>query len=143
MKNFILKRNLKLLEEITPEYRKLAKHTNRTYQVVWSSRAGNINQFKKNTVFAPCDLVYEVLYIKPTGIVYPCYNDFYNIDEMGDLNKNSILDIWFGDKLKKMRMELNKCNRNYSKLCSQCDYIGHGNLPHIPLTWKLKNLFKK
>jgi MoaA/NifB/PqqE/SkfB family radical SAM enzyme len=138
-----LKRNLKLIEEITPKYKKLIHHMNRTYQIAWSSRAGNIKQFKKNIVFAPCDFVYDVLYIKPIGKVYSCYNDFYNINEMGDLNKNSILDVWFGSNFKKLRKELNKCNRNCSELCRQCDYIGYGNLPHIPLSWKFKKLSNK
>lgn len=87
-------------------------------------------------------MIYKVLYIKPTGKVCSCYNDFYDINEMGDLNKDSILEVWFGDKFKKLREELNKGNRNCSELCSQCDYVGYGNSPKIALNWRFKNLFK-
>lgn len=137
-----VERNLKILKEINPKYRNRINHLNRTYQTAWTSRGGNVTQFKKETVLSPCDLVHRVLYIKPTGKIYSCYNDFYNINEMGDLNEDKLLDIWFGDKFKQLRQNLIAGNRNFSELCKECDYNGYGNLPRIPFSWRLKNLVK-
>jgi len=135
-------KNLKMLEMLSAINRKKINHINRTYQTKWTSRGGNIEQFKTETVYKPCDLVYRVLYIKPSGKVLSCYNDFFDQNEMGDLNYLSVKDVWFGTQFKQLRQELIKGNRNYSKLCNQCDYIGFSNLPNIPLTWKIKNIIR-
>ena len=137
-----LERISKLMKEIKPKYKKLINHLNRTYQTQWINRGGNIRQFKSDTIFAPCDFVYEILYIKPSGKVYSCFNDFYNINEMGDLNKEKILDVWFGDKFMKLRKQLNSKNRNSNELCKHCDHRGYEHLPRIPLRWRLKYLLK-
>ena len=137
-----LEKNLNLINKLSPKNKKNINHINRTYQKSWTSRGGHIKKFKRKTVYKPCDLVFRVLYIKPSGKIYSCYNDFYNQNEMGDLNNQRVKDIWFGNKFKELRKQLIKGNRDYSNLCQQCDYIGFGNLPKIPLKWKIKKFFK-
>lgn len=135
-----LRKNNILLEQIEKNIAKNIGHLNRTYQTEWSSRGGNIEEYQKRAVDSTCDRVHEILYIKPTGKVYSCYNDFYNINEMGDLHKDKILNIWFGDKFKLLRDKLINRKRYVSQLCAQCDYVGYDYLPTIPLRWSLKNI---
>ncbi len=125
-------RNIDLLSNLGKQIRKKVKHIDRTYQTTWTSRAGNIKQFHKKTLYNSCDMVYLVFYIKPSGKAYSCINDYFDFNEMGDLNKQTILEAWFGDTFKNLRMELNRGNRNCSPLCAQCDYDGYTNLPKVP-----------
>ncbi len=134
-------RNIQLLNNIDARYTKNIVHIDRTYQIDWGSRAGNVAQHKQEKVLKPCDYVYNVLYIKPSGKVYSCINDFYNINEMGDLNKQSILEAWFSDSFKTLRKSLDNGDRNCNALCKQCDYVGYTNMPKIPFLWKLNPFF--
>ncbi len=134
-----LERNLQLLEELPKKYSKLINHLNRTYQTDWTSRGGNVEKYKKKMINNPCDMIYRVMYVKPTGKVHSCYNDFYDINIMGDLKKQSITEVWYGEKYNKLRETLDNKHRELNKLCSGCEYIGYGNLPKIPISWKLRN----
>ncbi len=96
-------RNMELLNNLSQQLRNKITNIDRTYQTSWTSRAGNIKQFHKEALHAPCDMVYVVFYIKPNGKAYSCINDFFNVNEMGDLSKQQILDVWFGDTFKKLR----------------------------------------
>ena len=136
-----LSRNLTLLNSIHLNLQKKITHINRTYQTDWTSRGGNIEQFRKTSIQASCDMVYRVMYIKPTGKVYSCYNDFFDINEMGDLNTQRLLKVWYGKSFVELRDELDIGNRECNQLCSQCDFIGYHALPKVPLSWQFKNKF--
>ena len=46
---------------------------------------------------------------------------------MGNVNKQSIVEIWDGDKFKHARKELFNGNRKWNSLCSKCDgWMGWG-----------------
>jgi radical SAM protein with 4Fe4S-binding SPASM domain len=134
-----LTRNHELLSKLGEAYASSINHIDRTYQTSWTSRAGNVRLFHKGACIAPCDQVYEVMYIKPTGMVYSCINDFYNVNEMGDLNKQTILEVWFGEAFKNLRRNLDLGRRDFSRLCKHCDYKGYSNLPKVPISWKVKH----
>ncbi len=40
------------------------------------------------------------LYIKPDGKVLGCWHDFDEENVMGDLNRESVRDIWYGRRFK-------------------------------------------
>lgn len=48
-----------------------------------------------------CNVVWSTMHIGPYGDVFPCYS--YN---MGNIRKNSLMEIWNGDKYKKFRQQL-------------------------------------
>lgn len=135
-----LARNLAFLDGLEPALRRRVHHLNRTYQEDWESRGGNIARFHKGAVAAPCDLVYNLCYVKPGGTVHPCINDFYDKAVMGDVHDADLLDIWFGANMKALRAELNRGNRACNALCAQCDYPGFRSLPRVPLEWRLARL---
>jgi Radical SAM superfamily. len=114
-----LKRNTKLLKEIKPKFRNRINHLNRTYQNIWDSRGGNVKQFKSEPVFNCCDMVHRVLYIKPSGKVHACYNDFYDKCVVGNLHEEKLLDIWYGDQFCKLRKNLDAGKRDLSTLCKR------------------------
>jgi radical SAM protein with 4Fe4S-binding SPASM domain len=134
-------RNKKLMGDLSESLRAKVNNIDRTYQTSWTSRAGNLKEFAKEPLSKPCDMVYNICYIKPTGKIYSCICDFYDVNEMGDLNKQSLVDAWFSDEFMNLRKEMNKGNRSCNDLCSQCDYSGFGSLPKIPVGWKIKRCF--
>lgn len=135
-----LARNLAFLDSLAPDMRQRVHHLNRTYQEDWESRAGNIERFHKDPVAAPCDMVYNLCYVKPGGTVHPCINDFRDKVVVGNVRDADLLDIWFGENMRALRSELNRGNRACNALCAQCDYPGFRSLPRVPLHWRLARL---
>lgn len=48
-----------------------------------------------------CNVVWSTMHIGPYGDVFPCYS--YN---MGNIKKNTLMEIWNGDKYRKFRQQL-------------------------------------
>lgn len=92
----------------------------------WDSRGGHIKEYYRKARKAPCELVYKQIIIKPSGKVGSCINDFFDVNVMGDTNKQTLKEIWFGDRFERLRKQLINKKRQYAKLCSQCDYVGYG-----------------
>jgi MoaA/NifB/PqqE/SkfB family radical SAM enzyme len=60
------------------------------------------------TRLVPCYAGFVSFYIDPYGTVYPCYNFF---EEMGNIRKQKVRDIWFSKKSKEIRRRIlrNQC----------------------------------
>lgn len=75
---------------------------------------------------ASCGRVNKMLVVKSDGTVVSCFSDYFKVNNMGNVYSQSLQDIWFGQKFKELRAQLNIGNRQISSLCSQCDYPGSG-----------------
>ena len=91
----------------------------------WDSRAGNVGNYYKGKVRAPCELVYKQVIVKPDGKVSICVNDFFDKSLIGDINKQTLKEVWFGQPYEKLRRSLVKKDRSVNELCSLCDYKGY------------------
>jgi radical SAM protein with 4Fe4S-binding SPASM domain len=103
-------------------YDKTKKYVHKMY----TSRAGNIDQYKKKVKKNYCELVYVQMIVKSNGDVVSCVNDMWSKQIIGNLNENTVPEIWFGNKFEQLRRELDLGNRSCSALCNQCDYVGAG-----------------
>jgi radical SAM protein with 4Fe4S-binding SPASM domain len=65
-----------------------------------------------------CSYLWQRLIIEWDGSVYPC---FFGFDmKIGDLNKQSISEIWHGEQMRELR-ELHACGAyNKNKTCANC-----------------------
>ena len=83
-----------------------------------------------------CPVLYQRLAIGSDGIVLLCSNDEFCLQPIGDANKETIYDIWHGEKIKKAR-EIHERHEGVKHLapCKQCylprktkpvtEYVGH------------------
>ena len=95
---------------------------------ILDNRAGNapnksINLFNHYKYFQdkPCYLPCEQLIIRSDGKVSLCPNDAYGEVTLGDTNKSSLLEIWYGKLFKKIRKILLIYGRKEIQLCNICD----------------------
>ena len=58
--------------------------------------------------------------VRPDGKVSLCCNDPLGRETMGDLNEQSIIDVWFGEKYTKTRELITK-GPGYIAKCAKCD----------------------
>ena len=68
-----------------------------------------------------CPQQYQRLVVGADGLVMKCSNDEESKEIVGDLNKETVFDVWHGEKLKKVR-DLHKSYKGYlkSEVCRKC-----------------------
>ena len=62
--------------------------------------------------------------IRPDGTAAKCCNDPLNDMTLGDLNKQSLLEIWRGKAYQELRKEMYHKGRRRIKGCTYCDIFG-------------------
>jgi radical SAM protein with 4Fe4S-binding SPASM domain len=70
---------------------------------------------------AGCLLPFRQFVIRPSGEVSLCCQDALGQMTLGDVNKNSLNDIWFGDQYKNVRNILMNIGRRGVSICKICD----------------------
>ncbi|HHU17000.1 MAG TPA: radical SAM protein [Clostridiales bacterium] len=71
-----------------------------------------------------CALPFTDINIVGEGNVTVCCFDALNKTSMGNINQNSIIDIWYNSKFDDLRQHLLRFSRN-NYLCDVCDYDGY------------------
>lgn len=109
--------------EKNPEYIKKVSIVLRKPHEFLSTRGGDAPNRKimKKSIECSCTLPFQQLVIRPTGEVSLCCNDPLGKCTMGDLRKESILDVWHGKKYTRLRKQL-ACGREYVQHCQYCDF---------------------
>ena len=93
---------------------------------VLSTRGGAAPNARKVTYpNAKCILPFKQLIIRPDGKVSLCCNDPLGKCTLGDLTKESILEVWMGRKFKEVRKTLS-IGRGEWKHCEHCDVFSTG-----------------
>ena len=75
---------------------------------------------KKQLCFRP----FEMITVNPKGQIALCSEDLLFSEIMGDVNKESIKNIWMSDKYFQTREDLLNGNRDCKSTCKKCDYRG-------------------
>jgi len=111
------------------------------FGITLSNRAGMMEnaEYKipalKKALKKPCYYPHYTFFMDYTGEVLVCSHDWGKKLVVGDLNKNSFIDIWLGKKFKFAREKLLKADRNFSP-CNTCDVDGeYMGLKHAQ-SWK-------
>ena len=71
-----------------------------------------------------CVLPFQQFNVRPDGKISLCCNDALGLYTLGDLNKQSIQEIWYSDEYMRIRREMKVNGRRNLKLCKNCDTIG-------------------
>lgn len=68
-----------------------------------------------------CHMPFGQLVIRPDGRVSLCCNDALGTYTLGDVNTQSLRDIWYSDRYMKIRKEILENGRRNLTLCKDCD----------------------
>lgn len=117
--------NISEIEELVHELRIEDKY--RYFEIdkntVRLSRGGNSPNSKvRYSLNAACCLPWVQLVIRPDGKISLCCNDALGENTLGDLTKESLLDIWFGDKYEYYRDAI-ILSRKAISTCKFCNYV--------------------
>ena len=100
------------------------------YGLILSNRAGTLNYSDLKKMELPlkreCYFPFYKLMIDYNGRVLLCSHDWWKKLSGGDLNKQSIFEVWTGKVMKSVRNQLQSKNRNFAP-CIKCDVDGKLN----------------
>ena len=77
-----------------------------------------------------CSMASNYVKIEPTGEVYPCCRGPKEL-LMGNVNEQSVTEIWNGDKYREFRRRMN--TKDYPDVCRGCDVLIAN--PHFDKRW--------
>lgn len=90
---------------------------------ILSTRGGlSPNKKIKKSIDAKCTLPFQQMIVRPDGKISLCCNDALGEYTLGDLNSDTILDVWFGDAYTNIRNKL-YYGRKMLKKCMYCDAL--------------------
>lgn len=81
---------------------------------------------------AICALPFTDLNIMPTGYVTLCCFDALGKEVLGDISQQTIMEIWTGARLRRIRKALLAGDRSVTESCAVCDYNGRRTPPTVP-----------
>ena len=92
-------------------------------KAIRASRGGNSpNSRVKYIMNAKCCLPLVQMVVRPDGKISLCCNDALGENTLGDLNIESIEDVWFGEKYAKYRKEIMESRVKIST-CKNCNAV--------------------
>jgi radical SAM protein with 4Fe4S-binding SPASM domain len=71
----------------------------------------------------PCMIPDFLVTITVEGNILPCFEDFFQNHEMGNLFQTPLKEIWNSEEYKKLRRDLKKGLRHHYKTCAGCNRI--------------------
>lgn len=91
---------------------------------VLTSRGGDSPNVAHNEKYpeASCILPYKQIIVRPDGKVSLCCNDALGKCTLGDLNNESLVDVWFGAAFSKVREQLRNGRQGFER-CKYCDTL--------------------
>ena len=69
-----------------------------------------------------CQYPWQRLNVTVSGKVTPCPGDYFEKNPIGDATKESLIDIWHGEKMNNVRNKLASRKRSDIKACHECHY---------------------
>lgn len=120
-------REIKEYCDRNPELKKKVTIVLRKPHEVLTSRGGNAPNRKNVGDYGKdrCVLPFKQLIIRPDGKISLCCNDAVGKYTLGDLTKESILDVWNGARFAMVRKCLYEGRENWGN-CRQCDAFSMG-----------------
>lgn len=99
--------------------------TYRSHEKIYKTNRGgtlpDIGRERQNLL--PCQIPSFLAAITLKGNVLPCFEDFFQKHEMGNIFESHLRDIWFGEKFTQFREDLRKGLRHKYEICKDCNRI--------------------
>jgi len=78
-----------------------------------------------------CPYIFYSMAINSDGSVSSCFSDWQHANIIGDVNKESVYDIWNGELLKKLRISHLEKNKGSYRICAECNQLKYATVDCI------------
>lgn len=91
----------------------------------FTNRAGAVTTIKTEWINQPCYFPFYKMMVDWNGDVLLCCDDWLRkAGSFGNLTRDNLSDVWYGEKFKSVREELLKGNRSNNEACKSCNVNG-------------------
>ncbi len=80
-------------------------------------------QYNKGNINSPCWRIFNDLPVMANGKVILCCQNILGDNVIGDITKESLWDIWTGEKLNNIRAQFILGHKEFIPFCNKCDYM--------------------
>lgn len=101
---------------------KVEIHLRKENEVLRTRGGQSPNKQAVKTLPFSCCLPYKQLVVRPDGKLSLCCNDSLGKYTMGDLNRETLAEVWYSERYLKLRKRLRRGRRGV-KLCRFCDTL--------------------
>ena len=106
---------------LSPEIKSIVDYRNHS-EVIKINRAGTLIEIKRDIKpLTPCYLPYFLISITNKGKFLPCFDDFKQELEMGDLNSSTLKEVWYSEKHQNFIHDLKHGLRHKHSACKNCN----------------------
>jgi len=105
--------------------------------------AGEIGQTRAKRKYSPCTFLWQALVIFWDGSVLPCTQDFHGYYDLGNVQEQSLAQIWNGEKMVRLRQKVLRQDIADLETCSQCDRLWREQILGVPREYLWKFLLKR
>jgi len=81
-----------------------------------------LNRSRIKSIKSQCIYPFTQINVRPDGKISLCCNDVFGSVTLGDLNNESLLDVWYGETFNEYRENIIKGRENIG-ICASCDII--------------------
>jgi len=78
-----------------------------------------------------CAQIFKGVQVQADGEVVPCCVDWKRVNVLGDINKNSLYEIWNGERLRKLQIEHLIGNKSETEPCKDCTMNDYCEIDNI------------
>lgn len=78
-----------------------------------------------------CPYIFYSMAINSDGSVSSCFSDWQHLNIIGNINDESVYDIWNGERLKNLRIAHLKKNRDIYETCKRCNQLKFATIDNI------------
>ena len=102
-------------------------YENMKYRVKWFQKLEiKILKMISPLLFSFCPIPNTAMYIRSNGDVVFCFNDWTEENILGNVNNNSIYDVFHSPKMTDLRQRINLNSAFESDICAKCDLYNEG-----------------
>lgn len=125
--NYEYNPNVKIIAEYLETHTELKNKTQismRMQNQILSTRGGKAPNKSKSKLYpgTSCNLPFQQIIIRPDGKISLCCNDALGVYTLGDVTKQTLIDIWKSETHLNILRELKTNGRKKLELCKNCDF---------------------
>lgn len=105
--------------------------------------AGHLRIGHSQNRYAPCTFLWNALLILWNGDVSPCAQDFFATYILGNVNRQSLKEIWNGEPQRRLRQALSERRHAEFTACRDCDRLWRDTFLGIPREYLRQILFRR
>ena len=80
-----------------------------------------------------CAQIFKGIQVQADGEVVPCCVDWERVNVLGNINKNSLFEIWNGERLRKLWIKHLNGNKGKLEPCKDCTMNDYCEVDNIDL----------